>query len=306
MEKATYRELSFRMAKKDLPKYVEELLERTVRRIGAEDYSIWINQAQPGDGFTSEIFSASIVQHSNDQKFDVLCKVAPINEIHRQVFSVDELFRREVHFYNELMPMFEAFQNEKNLLKSDQFLSYPKCYAAVAEDDSQQYAIIMDDLRSQQYRMWDKSKSPLIENLKLTLSELGKFHALSIALKDQKPNLFEECKKVKDFRRTLYNTKNMLGMVNAMFDRAINSLKCHDHKNAMRQIQQNFIIYLNDCLDDVVSDRFGVLCHGDFWNNNMLFRFNELVSFTGSHRFSFTILSKMNERNLFSLSQGYR
>lgn len=280
------------MAKKDLPRYVKELLKQTLQKIGIKDYSVWMNQgSQPGDGFTSEIFSLSIAERSNDQKLNVLCKVAPLSENHRKVFSADELFKREVHFYNELMPIFEAFQNEKNLLKCDKFVSYPKCYAAVADDESQRYAIIMDDLRSQGYSMWNKSKSPLIENIKLTLSELGKFHALSIALKDQKPNLFKKFKKVKDFRRTLYNTENMLGMVDAIFDRTIDSLKLDDHKNVMRKIKEHFIIYLSDCLEDNASDRFGVLCHGDFWNNNMLFRFDDSVSL---NRFNFALRIKIS------------
>lgn len=79
--------------------------------------------------------------------------------------------------------------------KKDQFLSFPKCYATVANEDnedSEQYAVILEDLRPQGFKLWDKKKPTPIENARLVMRELGKFHGLSIAMKDQKPQEFSQ------------------------------------------------------------------------------------------------------------------
>lgn len=251
------------MKETEIPKYVKVLLKQVVQQFGFNNYSVCVNQGtQPGDGFASEIFRVTITELSSNEQLIILCKISPRNEAHRKVFALDTAFERELLFYNEVMPTFEQFQKERNLSETEQFLSFPKCYAGTADADSEQYAIIMEDLRPQGYQMWNKSKSASIENMHVLLSELGKFHGCSIAMKDQRPKKFAGFKQVKDFRRSLYRTENMRGMCNAMFDRAINSLKSANHKNVMDDVKNNFIAYLEDCLDDDASDRFGVICHG--------------------------------------------
>lgn len=60
-------------------------------------------------------------------------------------------------------------------------------YAAIGNGKNM---IILENLRSQKIKMWDKAKVSTIENVRLVMNELGKLHALSFAPKDQKPNEF--------------------------------------------------------------------------------------------------------------------
>lgn len=92
--------------------------------------------------------------------------------------------------------------------------------------------------------MWNKSKPSPIENMLLAMRELGKFHGLSIAMKNQNPRDFAEFKKVTDIFRVSCQSKNVLDMYHVSYDRAINSLKSEDHQNIMRHIKTNLLAYM--------------------------------------------------------------
>lgn len=174
------------MSSIELPKYVQVLLDQIVNENGFRDYSMEIKQgSQVGDGFLSELSSISIMEKETDKRLDVVCKIAPFNKNRRKEFFSNVVFDREAVFYNKVMPIFARFQEEKNLQADDQFRSYPKCFAAVADDESEQYVVILEDLRPQGFSMWNKAIAAPIENMRLVMREIGKFHGISIAFKDQ-------------------------------------------------------------------------------------------------------------------------
>lgn len=265
----------------ELPNFAKKLLESTARDNGFRDYSVQIKSgSQAGDGFASEIFSIAITENKSEKRLDLVCKVAPLNKNKRKEFMAEVVFDREASLYDKLMPIFAQFQKEKNVPEADQFLSYPKCYATIADIESEHFAIILEDLRPQGYRMWSKVKPSPIENVRLAMRELGKFHGLSVAMKDQRPQEFAEFKKMKDILKTAIQSENILNMFTSTFDRASSSLKSEDHKNIMRHIKDNITKYLDDCLNDEEADQFGVLCHGIFslltFNSDLICSYHKL------------------------------
>lgn len=285
------------MSAKTLPEYVEELLNQIAKENEFNDYVVKVNQdSPPGDGLTSELLSIIIIENDRNKKLDLICKLSPSSENYRKEVSSDILFEHEASFYSKFMPILGTFQDEKQLSKEDQFLSYPKCYATMIAYDSKRCAIVLEDLRPQRFRLWDKTKPSPIENVRLAMCELGKFHGLSIAMKDQKPNEFSEFKRAKDVFKSNFRIESVHELFDATFRRALGVIKDEGHKTIMQHIKDNFLAYLDDCLDD--EPFFGVLSHGiistlhsiilpiyiliyllgDFWNNNMLFNFNEEVN----------------------------
>lgn len=96
------------------------------------------------------------------------------------------------------------------------------------------------------------------------MRELGKFHGLSIALKDQNPAEFEEFKEVKHYLLTALQSTNMLDLFGKGYDIAAQTLTNEDHKHIVRQFKRNIFQKFSDCFDEETSNRFGVLCHGTF------------------------------------------
>lgn len=94
------------------------------------------------------------------------------------------------------------------------------------------------------------------------MRELGKFHGLSIALKDQKSADFDEFKQVKHYLLTALQSKNMLDLFAKGYDIAIKTLRNEDHKEIVRQFRSDILKKFSDCFEEKTSDCFGVLCHG--------------------------------------------
>lgn len=107
-----------------------------------------------------------------------------------------------------------------------------------------------------------KSKLTPGEHVRMSMRELGKFHGLSFAMKDQKPTEFAEYKKLREIWWTLCQSENMQAMYACSFDRTIQALKSENHKNIVRHVKDNFLRYVDDCFKPNTSDDFHVVNHG--------------------------------------------
>lgn len=263
-----------------LPAFIPPILERIIADEKVSCHSVEVNSgSQVGDGFLGELFCVVITGKcgSSEKTLNLLCKLAPSNKNRRREFFADIVFSREAYFYNKVLPAFIDFQREKGLSTSDQFNAFVKCYAALADDQSEQYAIIMDDLRANGFRMWNKAKPTTIENARLGMREMGKFHGISFALKHQRPDVFDEFRQLVDISREFFKSPNLQGLFQATFARALSALRCEQHKEIITELNKNTQKYFEECLNENSASRFGVVAHGDFWNNNILYRFNEDV-----------------------------
>lgn len=247
------------MSSIDLPRYT---LDRIIKANGFNEYSIQL-ESDVGEGSGSELFSVNVIESTTDKKLNFVCKITTFDENRRKNFQSSINFAREAVFYDKIVPAFLKFQQEKNLPKTDRFLSHPKCYETLIDHNNEQYAIILDDLRLHGFRMWNKFNPASIENMRLLMRELGKFHGISLAMKDQRPAEFAEFKNLTDTFRTFTQAKFVHDRFNDSFDLAIKSLKKEEHKNIVRDVKENFSKYLEYCVNNETSDRFGVLSHGD-------------------------------------------
>lgn len=253
------------MGEHQFPKFISDLLHEIIKENGFRDYSVEVKQgSQIGDGFMSELSSITITENYSEKQLHLVCKMAPLNENRRKEFRSDMVFGREVTFYNKLMPSFTKFQQEKNVPENDQFRAFPKCYGAVADDEKEEHFIFLEDLRPQGFKMWNKAKVAQIENVRLAMREIGKFHGISIAMKHQRPEVFSEYQELSDILKKFLESSNMQDMFNSSYDRAIVTLKKEEHKNIFRGIRENVLAYFDGCTSKERARKFGVIVHGTF------------------------------------------
>lgn len=249
----------------NVPDYATELFEKIAREQGFTNFSMDIEPGSlPGDGFNSDIYRIKITDKESSKKLELLSKIAPASENRRKEFLTDEIFKRESRFYQSFVPMFEKFQAEKQLAPDDQFRAFPKCYGAIIDDEKKQYIIVLEDLRPLGFKMWDKSKPSPIENARITVRELGKFHGFSVALKNQKPNEFKIFNQLHNMIPEFLKSKNTLAMLENSFEKAAASLKNPDHKKVALHIKSNLMQYLSHCFSETAAEHVGVFCHGNF------------------------------------------
>lgn len=206
------------------------------------------------------MFSITINENESDKKINILCKTT--HSARRKNSHSPTLSVRKTLLYETILQLFTKFQEENYVPIEDRFMSYPNCYAAIENDDRNEYAIFMEDLRFKGSKTSDRPDSLTIENCRLAMRELGKFHALSFALKDQRPEQFAEFKRLNDFMGTASESKTVQKILKRQFDRAIESLTSEYHKNILRDLVCNFSTYWDDCMNNETTNRFGVIAHG--------------------------------------------
>lgn len=191
------------------PAYLAEYLNEIARKEGFVEHSLHFeNGSNHGDGFVAVMVAVTIkgkqmVDLQDDKELSLMCKLLPENKARRDFFQSTILFEREVCVYNMLLPMFEKFQNERNISMDDGFFTYPKCYLAVADSIKDHYAIVMENFKVAGYELWNKMKPVDFDTSSIFLASLGRYHGLSFALRDQKAEEFEKLSDFKDVLSTM-------------------------------------------------------------------------------------------------------
>lgn len=263
------------------PDSVTTILRKIAENEGFMDYTIETEAgSNHGDNYLGVLIAITISGTTTNQygiskqeELHLLCKLPPSDEVRKKTFKTSLVFDRELYVYSKLLPDFVQFQQEKGLIDSDSFLSFPKVYACEKDKQNNDYILIMQNLRAKKFEMWPKEKVISLEHELLFLRELGKFHAISFAMKDQRPNEFNKYKELKDTLISLCIHGPWKPLTEESIEKATNVLKNPVHKRLMQNFHMSYEKTMKELLFGESSKEFGVVVHGDCWNNNLLFRY---------------------------------
>uniref|UniRef100_A0A182QQC1 CHK kinase-like domain-containing protein n=1 Tax=Anopheles farauti TaxID=69004 RepID=A0A182QQC1_9DIPT len=256
-----------------------------------------------GDNYTAALFRIALKGHtqpagsSKKLKWEksVICKRLPDCKIKREAFKSEALFRNEVVFYNTIMPEYIDFQRrqmtsvaraetrgtdceepvqwESPTESGDIFQAVPQCY--LARDD----LLVLEDLRVRSFTMPNRQAGLGSKQLEAVLVELARFHATSLAYKQRHPSEFQKLTKAlvegifsqanAEWYRKYYDvlTRNAIQMVRQTVP---------EKKEHLAKLEE----FLGNCFGHLVElvnreSKLSVICHGDCWTNNVLFRYGE-------------------------------
>lgn len=262
----------------ELPEYVEHLLHKIAVAEGFADHEIkTVVGSKQGDGFMGVMVSVKIVgqRYIMDvpmrDTLHLLCKLSPSDPMRREQFHSAMAFKREAMAYNEILPCFEEFQREKGLSENEQFRAHAKCYAASSDATETEYALILEDLKSKKFEVLPKELCCSSKVAHIVFESMAKFHAISFALKDQRPAIYNGFRSVVDNIRTFYRSGTTKAFLLSSFKRAMVELREPRHLEIVQQMHDRSDALFEQCFGDGVADPYSVLAHGDFWNNNMMF-----------------------------------
>ncbi|XP_065094901.1 uncharacterized protein LOC135715653 [Ochlerotatus camptorhynchus] len=232
-----------------------------------------------GDGFVAEMFRASITE--GDRKLVVLCKIPPINDARRQSFGAMPVFDREVQAYSKFLPAIYEFQRKKGVTEEMGigFFNAPQCYLAYIDEAKEESVIIMDDLRLKDYRMWNKMVPVNYEHARLLMIQLGRLHAVSFALKDQQPDVFEQFKVPDPMTAMMIANAGFTQMMQMSLDRVLTIIEPHEEKTRQKLLKLKDTIFddLQTITKSEIAGPYAVLSHGDCWINNMIYSYKRGV-----------------------------
>ncbi|XP_049537410.1 uncharacterized protein LOC125952148 [Anopheles darlingi] len=265
---------------KVLPQYLYDAMEQVAREQGFTEgkYTLTFDiGSNKGDGFVGEMFKAHLVE--GDRREVYLCKIPPINEARRKQFPSLMIFARETLAYSKLLPLMFAYQREKGVSEADGFFNAPKCYHSYCNEAAEESIIIMEDLRLQSYRMWDKMKTVNYEHARLVMEQLGRLHAVSFALKRDRPQEFEQFKVADPMHEMMPEGSPFEMMMKKVIGDAIETLDPSETKerSKMQHLHDNFRQEMLRCSNSDLAEPYTVLGHGDCWVNNMMYRYKNGV-----------------------------
>lgn len=176
------------------------------------------------------------------------------------------------------MPYFRQFEQSKSvLIQENGFIEYPECYETGEEELSE--CVLLEDLSIKGFTMIDRfTEDVAADHVRLVMQTLGKFHAISFALKDQQPDKFHELAASLNeifIRRDdpmlreffLKQSESVLNVVSGAKD-------AHLLAKVKKLFETEPMNLAADCIDLNLSGLDGVICHGDAWQNNTMFRYD--------------------------------
>lgn len=263
-----------------VPGYIIELINKIADREGFTNYSITHSAgSNTGDGFLGELlrFKINGTQNNELATLSLICKISPPNPLRRLEFSSDITFGREIFLYEHVLPYFIEFQQENGVSEEDGFYSFPKCYGSILDKSTGDHAIVLEDLSVSNYYLWDKLKPIDYDRANLVMIELGKLHAVSFAIRDKNPGKLNEIRTEapNNVHRQMYMKPISMEFLNTNMNKAIAALEPHETKI----IEKLEAVKGNNCFDiidqvfsNVTPEPFGVIVHGDLWNNNVMYK----------------------------------
>ncbi|RZB73450.1 EcKinase, DUF1679, and/or APH domain containing protein [Asbolus verrucosus] len=204
---------------------------------------------------------------------DLVIKSSQENKKFRKQVPIKEAFENEVFVYNEIISQFEEFQKRKGIKKPVTVTPY--CYAAQATGTNE--ALILENLKPKGYQLWNRKVAMTFDHVRIVLEAYGKWHALSLALKTQQPEVFEKlARKAKNMFSEFILKAKLIDHIWEKFNKSKERLVSTNESADLKKLQ-----FSKEDVEYVLSGLFSeeptyqVFVHGDAWTNNFLFKLEE-------------------------------
>lgn len=229
-----------------------------------------------GDNYLGIIAKAEVTGKDENGKLfnkSFIIKSAPKSEGLRNLAPIKSAYEREIYIYTHVLPEIKKIQQEKGV--KTPFSSFTDCLKSSSEDKDE--ALIMTDMKALGYSLQNRKKALDYNHVKFIMTELARLHAVSFAILDQKPELFEEFSKM---RKNLMSELDHTGFeqqTEMQLDKAQNTLDPETDKKEIERFQEfrkDYLTAMKDILEDV-CDPYCVIRHGDCWTNNVLFAYRD-------------------------------
>ncbi|KOB77867.1 putative Juvenile hormone-inducible protein [Operophtera brumata] len=224
-----------------------------------------------GENLIANVFRILIKDvQSEDKQYSFIVKTL-INTARQELFH--ELHIREVNAYEMIVKKYEIIQESLDI---EQRIVFPKCEYTRIEKN--QEVIILEDMKAKGYQT--DTKLANYERLDYTqvstaIKELAKFHALSFIYEKQDSQTFENIKsKFQDiiFTERFLNKSKLRNYFHESYGMSLNLVEDLKAKKKLEMIQLRLLELLKLYTRPGKSN---VLCHGDYWINNIMFKNDE-------------------------------
>ncbi|RZC41044.1 EcKinase, APH, and/or DUF1679 domain containing protein [Asbolus verrucosus] len=252
----------------------KKIIEHKIKRLTA-----------PGENYGSLMLSVDIMLKNSQgtEEINVVAKMVPPNEFIQEIFNTPVTFRNEIGFYKNIVPVLQNFQREHGVDKVIDFFSkyYGSRLNLKNNNDKvdADAALLLENLKVQNFVNLERTEGFDLDVAKLVLTDLAYLHAVPLALKLQKPEVFE--KKIQPYLSPWSVKEKMYENIKKYLYPITDNL----------QELKPFLERLHKSLEKLVlvqppREPFATIIHNDCWVNNTMIKLedgkpikNKLVDF---------------------------
>uniref|UniRef100_A0A182IN65 CHK kinase-like domain-containing protein n=1 Tax=Anopheles atroparvus TaxID=41427 RepID=A0A182IN65_ANOAO len=270
-----------------VPAYVQQQLLSVAESEGFSCEQIMITYepgSKVGDGYIGQIVRVRFVSGNDPEKppLTVICKFPPEDRKQREQFHAMLLFERELFIYRRILPAFEELQAKHGVAWRDEtyFGNYPKCYKAHGNAERGEAVLILEDLTDPKrpgLKLLNQYEPVDYDHVRVLMQALGKLNACSFALKQHRPEVFEELRQLNDVLSIVLDTEQT---------RPLTPRNCRLAASVFdpqkEPIRHRQLLDLCDAMwprtgahiRGELAEPYAALNHGDCWTNNVMFGYD--------------------------------
>lgn len=235
----------------------------------------------PGEHYGSIMLALDVTIKRPDKKQEevlkLVAKLLPANQMLRVAFNVSVTFKKEVVAYLESIPTLVAFQKEFGVPENRLLDIFPRCYGARVSLDKDEVdddaVLIFENLKVQGYATDDRMRGFDYDDVKLILEGLAKFHAIPIALRLLRPDVFR--KKIAPSCVKNSGLEQLPAEVGAAFHNAImeNAVLIGELAPYLERVRKVVDDNALAFAKPPPNETFATMVHSDYWvSNTMMLR----------------------------------
>lgn len=261
-------------------------LDVLLRQSLGNDFQIkhieWKPLTAPGENFGSVMLAIIVTLTRSSNKTETLhlvAKLPPTSAYLLGLFNSPVTFRKELQFYSVMVKEFTNLQIESGVNEKDARDLVPKFFGGRLglknpEQFDEQAAIILENLKLSGYDTGDRIYGLDKKHTEFAIESLAKLHALAIALKMKKPQLYERIA-----AEVFLDVSNEITekCVKDMFGKSKSDLESMEEIRPYLDRVNKTIEYGLEANKNLKKpeEPWATFVHSDFWVNNMMFRHDE-------------------------------
>ncbi|KAJ8922348.1 hypothetical protein NQ315_004291 [Exocentrus adspersus] len=233
----------------------------------------------PGENYGSIMSKLDLTVEDQGTKTELhaVAKQIPAQEFARALFNIQVTFKNEIAVYDTIVPLLQDFQRENGV---DEVIDcFTEMYGArinLGEENGtvdEDAVLILENLNFTGYEVVDRHTGFDLETTLLILKDLAAFHAVPLALKLRKPQVFDE--KIRPylapFKPPDFPNQDKHDAV--ILEILQDSYKCIPWIPKVKEIFEN----QKTTRGGLVREPFATITHGDMWVNNTMVKFQNGV-----------------------------
>ncbi|XP_047481258.1 uncharacterized protein LOC125033632 [Penaeus chinensis] len=251
-----------------------ESKERPGTSVSVADFSVK-QGIPPGEGFNSELVLVDITAElssgpgdAQEKTYHLAAKFLHVDPIAAELNRRFQSHIKELRMYAEVVHELNAFLAAG--VPEESQICIPKMI--YGKENGSEYVLVMENIKAAGYMTNDKRKGLDVDHVKRSVEEIAKVHAVSYAY-NKSHNFLEKfpCYQFKAKYLNIipaflkFSLKNCVACLNTVKGKEELAQKVGKaHPILSKKFHALFDDFGNECL-----------CHGDFWNCNIMFKYQQ-------------------------------